>query len=214
MHEVNSDKEKGDRDMKKRKMILSVMLLLSITTGCAAGEAKALSDSKSRMSLSQQIAKCNSKESAISIAENGIEKIFGANKYALEGDASYNQDSSIQPDGWFVQLYDGDWDYAVWITEDKNRIHFVRGGEAHPLEFISAQEMKEITESEEILDSANALVAEQLGDDREIRDAYFDNTEEGAPHNSVDVTLVMEDGHIYMLTFYKDGTLRSLLYLE
>ena len=119
--------------MKKRKMILSVMLLLSITTGCAAGEAKALSDSKGRMSLSQQIAKCNSKESAISIAENGIEKIFGANKYALEGDASYNQDSSIQPDGWFVQLYDGAWDYAVWITEDKNRIHFVRGGEAHPL---------------------------------------------------------------------------------
>ena len=107
--------------MKKRKMILSVMLLLSITTGCAAGEAKALSDSKGRMSLSQQIAKCNSKE-------NGIEKIFGANKYALEGDASYNQDSSIQPDGWFVQLYDGAWDYAVWITEDKNRIHFVRGG--------------------------------------------------------------------------------------
>lgn len=48
--------------MKKRKMILSVMLLLSITTGCAAGEAKALSDSKGRMSLSQQIAKCNSKE--------------------------------------------------------------------------------------------------------------------------------------------------------
>lgn len=40
--------------MKKRKMILSVMLLLSITTGCAAGEAKALSDSKGRMSLSQQ----------------------------------------------------------------------------------------------------------------------------------------------------------------
>ena len=197
--------------MKKRKMILSVMLLLSITTGCAAGEAKALSDSKGRMSLSQQIAQCNSKESAMSIAENGI---FGANKYALEGDASYNQDSSIQPDGWFVQLYDEDWDYAVWITEDKNRIHFVRGGEAHPLEFISEQEMKEIIESEEILDSAKALVAEQLGDDREIRDAYFDNTEEGAPHNSVDVTLVMEDGHIYMLTFYKDGTLRSLLYLE
>lgn len=52
MHEVNFDKEKGDRDMKKRKMILSVMLLLSITTGCAAGEAKALSDSKGRMSLS------------------------------------------------------------------------------------------------------------------------------------------------------------------
>ena len=45
-------------------------------------------------------------------------------------------------------------------------------------------------------------------------DAYFDNTEEGAPHNSVDVTLMMEDGRIYMLTFYKDGTLRSLLYLE
>ena len=142
MHEVNFDKEKGDRDMKKRKMILSVMLLLSITTGCAAGEAKALSDSKGRMSLSQQIAKCNSKESAISIAENGIEKIFGANKYALAGDASYNQDSSVQPDGWFVQLYDEDWDYAVWITEDKNRIHFVRGGEAHPLEFISEQEMR------------------------------------------------------------------------
>ena len=139
-------------------MILSVMLLLSITTGCAAGEAKALSDSKGRMSLSQQIAKCNSKESAISIAENGIEKIFGANKYGLEGDASYNQDSSIQPDGWLVQLYDGDWDYAVWITEDKNRIHFVRGGEAHPLEFISAQEMKEIITSEEILDSAKALI--------------------------------------------------------
>ena len=97
--------------MKKRKMILSVMLLLSITTGCAAGEAKALSDSKGRMSLSQQIAKCNSKESAISIAENGIEKIFGANKYDLTGDASYNQDSSVQPDGWFVQLYDGDWEY-------------------------------------------------------------------------------------------------------
>ena len=74
--------------------------------------------------------------------------------------------------------------------------------------------LMEIIESEEILDSAKALVAEQLGDDREIRDAYFDNTEEGAPHNSVDVTLVMEDGHIYMLTFYKDGTLRSLLYLE
>ena len=200
--------------MKKRKMILSVVLLLSVATGCAAGEAKALSDSKGRMSLSQQIAKCNSKESAISIAENGIEKIFGANKYGLEGDASYNQDSSIQPDGWLVQLYDGDWDYAVWITEDKNRIHFVRGGEAHPLEFISAQEMKEIIASEEILDSAKALITEQLGDDREIRDAYFDNTEEGTPHNSVDVTLVMEDGHIYMLTFYKDGTLRSLLYLE
>ena len=66
----------------------------------------------------------------------------------------------------------------------------------------------------EILDSAKALITEQLGDDREIRDAYFDNTEEGTPHNSVDVTLVMEDGHIYMLTFYKDGTLRSLLYLE
>ena len=66
----------------------------------------------------------------------------------------------------------------------------------------------------EILDSAKALITEQLGDDREIRDAYFDNTEEGVPHNSVDVTLVMEDGHIYMLTFYKDGTLRSLLYLE
>lgn len=200
--------------MKRRKVILSVVLLLSVATGCAAGEAKGLSDSKSRMSLSQQIAKCNSKESAISIAENGIAKIFGANKYGLEGDASYNQDSSIQPDGWFVQLYDGDWDYAVWITEDKNRIHFVRGGEAHPLEFISAQEMKEITESEEILDAAKTLITEQLGDDREIRDAYFDNTEEGAPHNSVDVTLVMEDGHIYMLTFYKDGTLRSLLYLE
>ena len=87
--------------MKKRKMILSVMLLLSITTGCAAGEAKALSDSKGRMSLSQQIAKCNSKESAISIAENGIEKIFGANKYALAGDASYNQDTGlgIMPSG-------------------------------------------------------------------------------------------------------------------
>ena len=66
----------------------------------------------------------------------------------------------------------------------------------------------------EILDSAKALITEQLGDDREIRDAYFDNTEEGVPHNSVGVTLVMEDGHIYMLTFYKDGTLRSLLYLE
>lgn len=200
--------------MKKRKMILSVMLLLSITTGCAAGEAKALSDSKGRMSLSQQIAKCNSKESAISIAENGIEKIFGANKYALEGDASYNQDSSIQPDGWFVQLYDGAWDYAVWITEDKNRIHFVRGGEAHPLEFISAQEMKEI-----IAERGNTGFCQgtdyqsswgMTGNQR----CVFCNTEEGVPHNSVDVTLVMEDGHIYMLTFYKDGTLRSLLYLE
>ena len=111
--------------MKKRKMILSVMLLLSITTGCAAGEAKALSDSKGRMSLSQQIAKCNSKDSAIFIAEHGIETIFGANKYDLTGDVSSNQDSSIQPDGWFVQLYDRDWDTAVWITEDKTRIHFV-----------------------------------------------------------------------------------------
>lgn len=200
--------------MKKRKMLLSVMLLVSIITGCAAGEAKALSDSKSRMSLSQQIAKCNSKDTAISIAENGIEKVFGVNKYSLQGDASYNQDSSIQPDGWFVQLYAEDWDYAVWITEDKNRIHFARGGEAHPMEFISAQEMKEIIRSEEILDFAKALIAEQLGDDREIQDAYFDHAEEAGPYTSVDVTLVMEDGHIYMLTFYKDGTLQSLLYLE
>lgn len=60
------------------------------------------------------------------------------------------------------------------------------------MEFISAQEMKEIIASEEILDSAKALITEQLGDDREIRDAYFDNTEEGVPHNSVGVTL--DDG--------------------
>ncbi len=84
----------------------------------------------------------------------------------------------------------------------------------HRVKSARAAEMKEIIASEEILDSAKALITEQLGDDREIRDAYFDNTEEGVPHNSVDVTLVMEDGHIYMLTFYKDGTLRSLLYLE
>lgn len=200
--------------MKKRKMLLSVMLLLSITTGCAAGEMKGLSDVKSRVSLSQQIAKCSSKESAISIAKNGIEKVFGVNRYSLQGDATYNQDSSIQPDGWFVQLYEGDWDYVVWITEDKNRIHFARGGEAHPMEYISAQEMKEIIESEEILDSAKTLIAEQLGDDREIRDAYFDHTEKAGPYCSVDVTLVLEDGHIYMMSFYKDGALRSLLYIE
>ena len=92
-------------------------------------------------------------------------EIFGANKYALAGDASYNQDSSVQPDGWFVQLYDRDWDYAVWITEDKNRIHFVRGGEAHPLEFISAQEMKEIIESEENIKLAYRTIKTNTGSD-------------------------------------------------
>ena len=82
--------------MKKRKMILSVMLLLSITTGCAAGEAKALSDSKGRMSLSQQIAKCNSKESAISIAERIYKEGDAAVKDYFKFLSSGGSDSPVE----------------------------------------------------------------------------------------------------------------------
>lgn len=53
----------------------------------------------------------------------------------------------------------------------------------------------------------------KLGDSRAIKDAYFDNLNETAEeYNYVDVTLVLEDGNIYTLSFYKDGMLRSLLY--
>lgn len=200
--------------MKKRTAILGVVLLLSFASGCAMTEAKDVYGEKSRMSLSQQISKCNTEKVALAVAAGGVAKVFDAEQDSLQGEASYHLDSNIQPDGWFVQLYADDWDYAVWIAEDKNRIKLTRASEEHPIVSISNQEMKQIIQSEEILDAAKEIVADKLGDERAVKEAYFDNTDETSAYHSVDVTLIMEDGHSYMLSFYKDGLLRSLLYLE
>lgn len=35
------------------------------------------------------------------VAAEDVEMVFGVDKNSLQGDAAYNQDSSIQPDGWF-----------------------------------------------------------------------------------------------------------------
>lgn len=199
--------------MRKMKAFLSVIFALAVASGCSMAEAKDISGNNNHESITLQTSNCNDKETALSVAAEDVEMVFGVDKNSLQGDAAYNQDSSIQPDGWFVQMQADNWDYVVWIYEGTDRVKIARASKEHPIVSISNEEMKHIIQSDELLSSAKDIVINNLGDSRAIKDVYFDNLDETSEeYNSVDVTLVLEDGNIYTLSFYKDGMLRSLLY--
>lgn len=198
--------------MRKIKTILGVIFVLSIASGCAMAEGKDFVSNNKQESIAQQTSNCNTEEAALAIATDDVAKVFEVDKNSLHGEVSYNQDSSIQPDGWFVQMQTDNWDYAVWIAEGTDRVKIARASEEHPMVSISNEEMKQIVQSEEFLDLAKDIVMNKLGDSRAIEDIFFDNSDEASEYNSVDITLVLDDGHSYTLSFYKDGMLRSLLY--
>ncbi len=204
--------KKGVKQTMRKKAFLSIILALTLVSGCAMVQAEVISDHDKQVSIFRRTSNCNTEETALAIAADDVAKVFGIDKDSLQGEASYNYDSKIQPDGWFVQMQDENWDYAVWIEEGTDRVKIARASEEHPMISISNEEMKQIVQSEQLLDSAKDIVMNKLGDSREVKDVYFDNLNEVSEYNSVDIMLILEDGNMYMLSFYKDGMLRSLLY--
>lgn len=199
--------------MRKMKAFLSIIFALAVASGCSMAEAKDISGNNNQESITLQTSNCNDKETALAMAAEDAEKVFGVDKDSLQGEAVYNQDSNIQPNGWFVQMQADNWDYVVWLYEDTDRVKIARASKEHPIVSISNEEMKQIVQSEKLLDSAKDIVMNKLGDSRAIKDAYFDNLDEASEeYNYVDITLALENGNSYTLSFYKDGMLKSLLY--
>lgn len=194
------------------KKVIGVIFILSAVSGCAVAEAEEISSEKEYSNIVDLSSNIDTEESALNLAIDVAEVLFEADRNSLEGEVSYNQNSTIQPDGWFVQMQDNNWDYAVWIREDENRIKLTRAKEDYPMTAISEEEMEKIVQDTEWIDSAKEVVMNKLGDSRAIEDIYFEN--ENAECNSIDITLILEDGAQYLVSFYKDKVLRSLLYFK
>lgn len=149
---------------------------------------------------------------SVNFAIDNLAKIFGIDAQKIQGEAEYYENSAIQPDGWFVQLYDSNWDYAVWIEPSNGRVKFSRGSSSHPMKSISTDEMNKIMQDNTWLDNAKKIISKNLNDPRKIVDIYFDSQNGISEYRSIDITIVLEDGYSYTLSYYSDGILKSLLY--
>lgn len=131
-------------------------------------------------------------------------------------EAAWNENSDIQPDGWFVRAWSDTWDYAAWISVDGSMTKIARGSQAFPTPIISAEKMQELRD-EKWLKKAEAVIAQNYaetraftGETRKITRIEFLKSAEET--RIVDVQVYLEDGTSYVVSFYPNGMLKAVDY--
>ena len=158
-------------------------------------------------------------QQAIQTAKQYVEKLFDADTQNLKLYANYYYDSNIQPDGWFIRLYtEGDmpyelnWNYAVWIYEEKQKQYITVSRSSQNYEYEMINESSSVINDESWLYEARAIVAQKLGKTH-IQYASIINMENNnkIKQNTVDVKVTMNDGSDYMVClYYPHKTLKAI----
>ena len=153
-------------------------------------------------------------EEAINISKEYIERFFNENTDNLSIDVSYNKDSSIQPDGWFVRLYtdtnEKTNDYAAWVMPDYNTIIASTSGLWQESETITEDIKNDIISDKSWFDRAKDII--EVSNDS-IENIYFLNTDENVDDKMVDINVDLKNGSSYKVTLsYPDKLLKSISY--
>lgn len=209
--------------MKKvLSILLSSILILSIFSSCSQKKENVLEQVNSIDTLdeTENISKdsldlfdIQSEDDSITLATSYIERLYGVITTDLQKTAEYNQNSDIQPNGWFVRVFDSDWDYAVWLQPESNRIKVSRGSSMYLLTTISDDLMKEIKEDDTWIENAKKVILDNLDENQEIKSIDFKD-QDNESVSTVDIVAEMEDGRTYILSYYSDGLLKDVVWYE
>lgn len=158
---------------------------------------------------------------AMTLATEYIEKLFDVSRADFRIDATFNQGSTIQPDGWFVRLSSdklngndaGDWNYAVWMSAAEG-VRISRSSPTHQSTTMSDVDITTSSKDNSWIEKAKAIVGEVEGEVGRVKEAYFVNiAEDNAEKRTVDVKVDMEDGASYIVSlFYPDQTVKEVSY--
>ncbi len=158
-------------------------------------------------------------QQVIQTAKQYVEKLFDADTQNLKISVNYYHNSDIQPDGWFIRLYpEGDmpyelnWNYAVWIYEEKQKQYITVSRSSQNYEYEMINESSSVINDESWLYEARAIVAQKLGKTH-IQHASVINMENDnkIKQNTVDVKVTMNDGSDYMVyLYYPNKTLKTI----
>jgi len=158
-------------------------------------------------------------QQVIQTAKQHVEKLFDADTQNLKISVNYYHNSDIQPDGWFIRLYpEGDmpyelnWNYAVWIYEEKQKQYITVSRSSQNYEYEMINESSSVINDESWLYEARAIVAQKLGKTH-IQHASVINMENDnkIKQNTVDVKVTMNDGSDYTIyLYYPHKTLKAI----
>lgn len=156
---------------------------------------------------------------AIAIAKQNVEHLFHTDTNELQIDATFYQNSNIQPDGWFVRLYPkGDmpyelnWNYAVWVS--RGDVETVRSSQNYHIKQtknINSSNKEQILNDKTWLDKAKSIVEQQGHTD--IQYVSFTNTNFNIEKISVDVKVVVNNGYYIVSLYYPDQSLKGISHI-
>nr|WP_279282659.1 M56 family metallopeptidase [Clostridium sp. MD294] len=160
-------------------------------------------------------------QKAIDIAKQNIENLFDIDTSELQINATFYQNSDIQPDGWFIRLYPkGDmphelnWNYAVWISQTDN-IEISRSSQNYQLQqtkIINTENKQQILQDKIWINKAKSIV-EQKQDKINIVSANFINIDD-SKKTTVDIKVAIADGSYYIVSlYYPDQSLKGITYI-
>lgn len=167
------------------------------------------------MQAGMELPKEWSEEEALDFAKDGLEKLFGAEKGELRGEAHYKgngiNENSVQPDGWFIQLDDNTRNYAVWLQET-GRVCFRRGlpklEECPQISFDQAEKNR-LRESVDWSGLTEGILRENWGEQGSVVSSEpVDVSTDGLGRDAmqIGVFVTLADGTRYQCTFYPYDT--------
>lgn len=156
-----------------------------------------------------------SKEEAEDLTVKTIENLFDPQE-ELQAEATWNENSDIQPDGWFVRAWSDTWDYAAWISVDGIMTKVVCGSREFPMEAVPKEKEKEL-QDEKWLRKAEAVMTQNYAETRAVTGETGKITElkffeDGKEKRTADVQVSLEDGKFYVVSFYPNGMLKAVDY--
>ncbi|WP_312047448.1 M56 family metallopeptidase [Anaerotignum sp.] len=158
---------------------------------------------------------------AVTLAKEYIEKLFDVSATDFRVDATFNQESAIQPDGWFVRFSPNkisssttdDWNYAVWINS-LTEVEISRSSPTHQSTIMSDTDIDAYTNDLSWIEHARSIVGKIEKEQNRIKNAYYMNTiENNQEKRTVDVKVDMENESYYIVSLlYPDKTLKGVVY--
>lgn len=158
---------------------------------------------------------------AITIAKQNVENLFDTNVNELQINATFYQNSEIQPDGWFVRLYPkGDmpyelnWNYAVWVSKTGN-IEIARSSQNYQLkqtENIDSSNKEQILQDKRWLNKAKSIVEQKQNETNIISTDFI--TIDDNKKTTVDIKVTISDGSYYIVSlYYPDQSLKGIMHI-
>lgn|GEM_PF-2075715 len=163
---------------------------------------------------------------AIELAIKSIEKIFDVDTTTMQVVSSYNKNGSVQPDGWFIQLYSSykadmfrsndeaysDWNYGVWIYS-LGDINIARSSPTYKSSAINLAEKDMVSNDMSWVEKAISIIVENQGEIHKIENAYFIDESNNWELGIVDIRVDLEDSSSYTISlFYPDQSLKGLMF--